>query len=160
VYCCCCCFHGSTAICNVLQNSSNKPHRDSHRSHSVHLVVVFDAHAERVEENGHENSTLEVLAVDQLLHAQSHSAQVPYNHKVNQSLTRTGLPQSRCTPASSDRANLIREKCLNVSKLDWAAFKLVRSDVDVISKLCHVPDPGRVIVISLARAWVDIPLCL
>ena len=34
---------------------------------TVHLVVVFDAHTERVDEDRNENSSLKVFAVDKLL---------------------------------------------------------------------------------------------
>ena len=46
----------------------------------VHLFVVFDAHAERVDENGKENSTLKIFTVDQLLQLESHTAQITCNH--------------------------------------------------------------------------------
>jgi len=42
--------------------------------------VVFDAHAQRVDQNGEENSTLKVFAVHQLLQLQSHTAQVTCNN--------------------------------------------------------------------------------
>jgi len=41
----------------------------------IHLVVVFDAHAERIDEDGEENASLEVFAVDKLLQLHSHPAQ-------------------------------------------------------------------------------------
>jgi len=44
------------------------------------LVVVFDAHAQRVDENGKENSALKVLAINELLQFQSHAAQVTCNN--------------------------------------------------------------------------------
>ena len=47
----------------------------------VHLFVVFDAHAERIEKNGKENSSLKVFTIDKLLQLQSHAAQTPCNQQ-------------------------------------------------------------------------------
>jgi len=48
---------------------------------TVNLVVVFDAHTERVDEDRNENSSLKVFAVDKLLQLQSQSAQISYSHQ-------------------------------------------------------------------------------
>lgn len=44
------------------------------------LVVVLDPHAERVDENGDENSSLETVAVDESFHFQSSLTQTACDH--------------------------------------------------------------------------------
>jgi len=55
----------------------------------LHLVMIFDAHAERVDEDGEKNSALKVFAVDKLLHFRSQSAHIAYNHAISRTSARS-----------------------------------------------------------------------